>query len=288
MNIYPQDLGPEAQAQVLQARTVFPADTEEYAGAPIQTFPVAAGVFTALAVSVIVGGIFHSLPLTVVLFIVIAMVMSVRSILMAPLRGQKPVMPLTTHEVREAQQAAKDTLTRRYLELVITAINTLALQEAEAEQSVREALLALGTSLAALPPHPSQDMTDNPTALKAEAAHLATEAATEDDAVVASSLRRRAEALTRQAEIAARTATLLRRNDSLRQEIAGQIGALNTCLAAFRVGGSQSVYELAGVAASIQSVAIEASAITQAREEIDTALAQPYNKTDQATQIARR
>jgi hypothetical protein len=126
-----------------------------------------------------------------------------------------------------------------------------------------------------LPTQGPEAVSDNPVALKDEAARLTQDAQAEPDSVIAASLWRRAESLTRRAETAARTLTLLRRNQALRAEVAEQIDALRTSLTAFQVGGRQSAHELADLAASIHRVAQEANAITTARAEIDTLLSLP-------------
>ena len=61
----------------------------------------------------------------------------------------------------------------------------------------------------------------------------------------------------------------------MREELADQIGALRTSLAAAALGGDDSGPELAGLAARIRRVASEANAVTAARVEVDTLLSQP-------------
>ena len=188
------------------------------------------------------------------------------------MRGKEPLAtsyePLTAEEVWQARAGVTDPLKRPFLDLAIAAINTAPPQDVESQKSVREALRTLGDSITGLPLLARDGTPDDPAAFQIQAEQLGREADAERDPVIAASLRRRADALHRQAETAARTNTLLRRNEALRQEIAGQIAALQTSLTALRVGGAQAVYELADVAANIQQVAIEAGAITQARSEI--------------------
>lgn len=146
---------------------------------------------------------------------------------------------------------------------------------ASAESSSMNSPLPLRTALADLPAPGPELISDDPDALKAEAARLTKDAQAEPDSVIAASLWRRADSLARRADTAARTLMLLRRNQALRDEVAEQIDALRTSLTAFRVGGRQSATELADLAASIHRVALEANAITTARAEIDTLLSQP-------------
>jgi hypothetical protein len=278
VNIYPQDLGPELSADVCEQRQMFPAD---FQGKHIALPPVrkSNGHFTEFYVWIMVLGLasqHFGIALSfigsfvVIRFLIrafkrgdIALQTSSRRVLHEPLAAL-----LMVHEIRHLQQMDRDSLSRSYLELVISAIDTPCDRDSETEQSVREALLALATSMANLPAPSARDTQETPAALQAEAGKLSADADRETDAVVTSSLRRRAEALLRQAEIAGQTSLLLRRNEALRLEVAGQIAALQTSLTALRVGGSQAVYELAGVAASIQQVALEAGALTQARSEI--------------------
>lgn len=55
---------------------------------------------------------------------------------------------------------------------------------------------------------------------------------------------------------------------------------MKTSLTAFRVGGRRTAPELADLAASIQRVAREASAITQARAEVESLIAAPYGSRE--------
>ena len=194
----------------------------------------------------------------------------------------------TVFEARDIQGSVTDPLKRPFLELVTAAINTPSPPDVEAQKSVREALRTLGDSITGLPLLASDGTQDDPAAFQLQADQLGAEADAERDPVIAASLRRRADALHRQAETAARTNTLLRRNEALRQEIAGQIAALQTSLTALRVGGAQAVYELADVAANIQQVAIEAGAITQARSEMGDIVSVARHDPPPAVQQVRR
>jgi hypothetical protein len=274
VNIYPQDLGPELSADVCEQRQMFPADTQERPPAPSASKGWGWSLFPFLFIfwwgtpfhhfdqALEFGGVFVAIHYLIRAFKKIPD-QQVQRVQQEPL-----FEPLMVNEIRHLQQMDRDSLSRGYLELVISAVDTPCARDSETEQSVREALLALATSMANLPAPSARDMQETSAALQTEAGKLTADADRETDAVVTSSLRRRAEALLRQAEIAGQTSLLLRRNEALRLEVAGQIAALQTSLTALRVGGSQAVYELAGVAASIQQVALEAGALTQARSEI--------------------
>ena len=185
------------------------------------------------------------------------------------------------------RERVDDPLKRPFLDLVTTAIENSAPPDAESQKGVREAIRALGESITGLPLLASDGTQDDPAAFQLQANQLSAEADAERDPVIAASFRRRADALHRQAETAERTNALLRRNDALRQEITGDIAALQTSLTALRVGGAQAVYELADVAANIQQVAIEAGAITQARSEMGDIVSVARREPPQAVQQVR-
>jgi hypothetical protein len=271
MDIYPQDLGPPGQ-RFLQERVLYAPvldEAEDGWRAWIWTGLGLTGAGAAIAYGVAeatgtagLGWLCFGLCTPVV-----AAVTVTRRNRNAPPVNQARHAPLVVYDLSSLRAADSDPFWRPYLDLVQAALNTPP-PDVEAHASVRLAIRALGDSIAGLPPPVAEGTHDDPAAFQAQAGRLTAEADAEGDPVVAASLRRRAEALMRQAETAARTNTLLRRNEALRQEVAGQIAALQTSLTALRVGGTQAVYELAGVAASIQQVALEAGALTQARSEV--------------------
>jgi hypothetical protein len=176
------------------------------------------------------------------------------------------------------KKGCDDPLLGMYLELVWAAMTLAPLtpSQTETERSAREAIRALGGAIETLPPRTLDGVPDSTTKLEAVAARLESEATGEPDPVVAASLHRRVEALRGQAETVARVRVLLRRNLALREELADQVGALRTSLAAAALGGDDSGPELAGLAARIRRVASEANAVTAARVEVDALLSQPH------------
>jgi len=190
--------------------------------------------------------------------------------------------PVSIYEIQAARQKAPDALMQHYLDLVHSVLSLPATKDAAADREVREAVTALVVAVEALPPDPKV-VADDPAALRAEAETQWSRAQAEGDAVIAASLRRRAESLRRRADTAARTLLLLRRNGALREEVGEQIHALQTSLTALQVGGRQSVPELSGLAASIHRVALEANAVTVARAEVDTLLSRPTTEEARAT-----
>ena len=296
MDLYPEDLGEKISQEVLRQRG--PAFVEEPGvsaptlGALCSGSLVATLVFWLLqwqigVVSLLMGGVTG--------------IMWLSRKWEARQKQDAKIGPVTDHEIMQLWKtiSAQDPLVRAYLKLVRAILSVSATPGESAEQEIRGAVCSLATAIGSLPPPEvvsvgpdrtalrerlddgvdlspiSGHAADDPAALHAEAGRLGQHAVTETDPVIRASLLRRAESLERRAETAARTLMLLRRNQALREEIAEQIGALRTSLTAFSVGGKQSAQDFAGLAASIQRVTVEANAITDARAEIDTLLAEP-------------
>ena len=194
---------------------------------------------------------------------------------------------LVPAEVQALSAMQNDALPHTYLDLVGDVLQT-DIPDRDAQQEIQASLQALGTTVVSLPAEEPRAASEDPAALRTEAARLSAEANAEPDAVIGASLRRRAESLTRRADTAGKTLLLLRRNQALRQETAEQMEALQTSLTAFRVGGQPSVPELADLAASIQRVAREASAITDARAEVGTLLAAPGRAREETPESLRQ
>ncbi len=303
VDIYPEDLGPRHCRQVLEHRQSR-ADKggAEWASGPsispsgrVETlkqrattawFYLIGSVFAAWATQIV----FHCSFLMALFFclIVAAIVRQKRSgwtrAIPTVQRGfaepqASPYARLTEPEVTQLQnallrQGGDDPLLGMYLELVWAAMHLapLATSREDSARSAREAIRALGGAIESLPPQTLEGVPDSHVKLQAAADRLASEATGESDPVVAASLGRRVEALRGQAETVARVRFLLRRNLALREELADQIGALRTSLAAAGLDGDDSGPELAGVAARIRRVASEANAVTAARVEVDTLL----------------
>ena len=291
MEIYPDNLGPELEAEVYHNRE---APLSYLAVRPASLVIGAAllcDVFLTLGL-----WLMSSPPLTewlgicsVVFLLGGYIKQRSASAHLARLREQARLpAPVTDTEVhyRYFSYSAKS-LVRNYLSLAASVIRA-DVSDPDAQKEVRAALQALGSTAVTLPDESPNTVIDDPAALHSEAARLSAEADAEPDAVIGASLRRRAESLTRRADTAGKTLLLLRRNQALRQETAEQMEALQTSLTAFRVGGQPSVPELADLAASIQRVAREASAITDARAEVGTLLAAPGRLQEDTTESLRQ
>lgn len=310
MEIYPEDLGPRQCGQVLEHRIWrVGTDGAEQAAAPsaftsgrVQSpyKPELFWVCVCLAGSLAGAGLMAlcQVPFWVICVIYIALTIhwrqrrNIRAYMMSP-AAQNFAEPktgtyacLTETEItllqnKLLQKGCDDPLLGMYLDLVGAAMNLspLAASQAETERNAREAIRALGGAIEALPPRTPDGVPDSTAKLQATAARLAAEATGENDPVVAASLTRRVEALRDQAETVARVKVLLRRNGALREELADQIGALRTSLAAAALGGDGSGPGLAGLAAlaaRIRRVVLEADAVTAARVEVDALLSQPH------------
>ena len=309
MDIYPEDLGPRHCRQVLEDRLPYVSKAgNEWAGPTatptvlpfgrvlIQPRPEPASVWPTLGVALfaalVVAGAFHA-SFVGAFFICAAIALVCRERwggrirpMPSAQRGDTETQTgtyarLTGPEVTSLQnalvrQGGDDPLLGMYLELVWAAMHLapLATSREDTKRSAREAIRALGGAIESLPPQTVDGVPDSHAKLQASADRLASEATGETDPVVAASLGRRVEALRGQAETVARVRVLLRRNLALREELADQIGALRTSLAAAALGGDDSGPELAGLAARIRRVASEANAVTAARVEVDTLLSQ--------------
>ncbi len=271
MDLYPHNLGEWISREVQQERSQASLDPKD---------GVKPDLFGRWALGcLIVAGLFWAMhgPVMAVFLAVCAVFcfacygfLALRA-LNADEGQQKPV---SDYELIAVRLRASDALVQGYLDLASAVLHLPATKDATADREVREAITALGVAVEALPPE-AKVVTDNPAALRADAGMQTARAEAEEDAVIAASLRRRAESLLRRSDTAARTQLLLRRNGALREEVGEQIRALQTSLTALQVGGRQSVPELSGLAASIHRVALEANAVTVARAEVDTLLSQP-------------
>ena len=177
---------------------------------------------------------------------------------------------LTEREVQQIREHVRDPLTGDFLSVVELLVSLTTMPDADSEKNLRRALSALGEAVEELPQQNPRAALGDPDGMRSQAARLSDAARREADPVVAASLERQAQSLARRAETVTSIAVLLRRNATLRDEVAEQIEALRTSVAAFSVGSRQSPHDLAELAASIQHVAAEANAIAVARTELES------------------
>ncbi len=175
---------------------------------------------------------------------------------------------MTETEIAFLTDGARDPLARDYFALVAATMHLPPMSQPDVHTGVREALRALGRTLESLPPHVAGTGEEDPAALEQDAQRLAQEVARENDPVIAASLERRIDSLQQRAETAERAAILTRRNQALRHEIAEQMAALRTSLAAAGIGEGDSDPLLTSMAASIRRVATEAGALADAHTEL--------------------
>lgn len=273
MNVYPQDFGKRFEGEILDQRVPEPGKQ------PIVSTRISAVVFfVSLAGTIIAGLLQWPIGLPLLFVAVIAASLYIHSALGSYGQEQR-ASPVTEYEIGLLRDSVQDPLARDYLALVKMVLSVPTPSGVAAEREVRGAVQALGVAIESLPLQGREIITEDPRGLQAEADRLGLETQSEPDPVIRASRQRRSDSLTRRAGTAARTVMLLRRNQALREEVTEQINALRTNLTAFSIGGEQSVQELASLAVSIQSVTIEANAITAARAEIDTLLSSPAAQT---------
>lgn len=276
MNVYPQDLGTVIGEEIRSQRG--PEDERP----SVISAQTSAMVFLVSLTGTILSALLRWPIGWLLLFVTIIAASLYITAALKSYDKEETEEPLIEYEVGFLREGIQDPLARDYLALVRTILAVPSPQSVAAEQELRGAVHALGVAIESLPLHGREVTTEDPQGLRAEAGQLAAEAQNESDPVICASRQRRAESLLRRADTATKTVILLRRNQALREEVAEQINALRTNLNAFSVGGEQSVHELASLAASIQSVTVEANAITSARAEIDALLNAPAAATTTA------
>ena len=179
---------------------------------------------------------------------------------------------VTAAELNYLARDNHETLGAAYVAVIKALIALSPPGDVSVAQNIRNTLRCLGEAVENLPSEPAGDVFANPAALQAEVTQLAAKARGEADPVVAASWERQAEALTRRAETITRTATLIRRHQTLRDEVAAQIGAFQTSLAAARIHDSPEIGNFAALAESVAQVMQEANALADARTELDAVL----------------
>jgi len=173
--------------------------------------------------------------------------------------------PLSVSEIDALLPTAKSDIDRAYLELMRAAVEQAVPPGAAA--GLRDALRALGQAADSLPAHvPPLPDTE---ALRQQAAGVQERARLEQDSVAAESLKRQTDALERQAAASDRSAVVTHRAHVLREEVLAQIKALHAGWADYSFGGPADTALLAALSENARRVADEASAVAQARAELD-------------------
>lgn len=294
MDLYPEDLGETISREILRLRK------PKFAEAPTVSLQTLGGISIGSLIATLVSGLLHwPIALLFLLVTVVSALMYASTAMKSHREQGAKIGCVTDYEITQVRNnfRTQDPLLRAYLKLALAIMAAPGGLETSTEREIRSAVCALATTIESLPPaqqdapvrperaslaerleqaddNHTETPPDDPEALQAEADRLSQRAQAEADPVIRASLQRRAESQKQRAETAAQTLMLLRRNQALRDEVAEQISALRTNLAAFSVGGKQSAQDFAGLAASIQRVTVEANAITEARAEIDTLLAE--------------
>jgi hypothetical protein len=138
-----------------------------------------------------------------------------------------------------------------------------------AESEVRRVVRSIGEAVGSLPDPMLEN--DDVAGMVNNAERLAEQARGESDSVVAESLLRQAEAHLTRANALDNNRKLVRRTQVLQEELVAQVRAVRSLLPTL---GDQSVSaatdfgRLVSVAATVQSIASEASSVAQARQEL--------------------
>ncbi len=178
--------------------------------------------------------------------------------------------PVSGAEVAALLPQTHDELERSYLTLVMD-VSRQEVQTA-AGANLRIALRSLGEAIDKLPATRvvvSDDHDIITEVLQRTAAATLQKAQEEPDRIAAASLMRRVEALHRRADATKRANTLTRRFSVLRQEMAAETEALRAGLTAY-YSGAHDIADLTQLAEDMQRLATEATALTDAVEEVDT------------------
>ncbi len=174
--------------------------------------------------------------------------------------------PLSVSEIDALLPTAKSDIDRAYLELIRAAVEQAVPPDAAA--GLRDAALrALGRAADSLPAQVLPLL--NTEALRQQATGVQERARLEQDSVAAESLKRQADALERQAAASDRSAVVTHRAHVLREEVLAQVKALHAGWADYSFGGPADTALLAALSENARRVADEASAVAQARAELD-------------------
>lgn len=189
-------------------------------------------------------------------------------------RSERGTEKVTSRTINLLRQGETDALRLEYLSLVFKLISMRSSQDKSAEESIRCALLDIGTGIEKLPAQPADDLLLNAGTFQQEASRLIVEAAQENDPVVAASLQRQSVAQSQRGDAVSRNSALARRNAVLRREMSEHIRALTTMLSATTLDDGDNSYHFLELAENIQQVALEAKSLTEAKKELVSALAE--------------
>ena len=187
-------------------------------------------------------------------------------------RSKQRTRKVTAQEIALVSKAETDPLEKEYLSLTSKLISMKPFQETTVDQSIRSTIRDIGCGIARLPGQPAEELLLDAQTFQEEAAQLAAKATRESDPVVAASFQRQSAARSQRAETISRNSALARRNQILRHEMGEHIQALKTMLDTMALGSGGDDHDLAALAENIQQVAIEARSLTEAKQELASAL----------------
>ncbi len=297
MNIYPQDLGQGPCARILQWRGMMKGlgpdkltEDSHLKGGSHYGF---IGAMFGFSIGMGQSAFLHFLPFSMDASLVAGGagaligyggVFIAERLSLSKLRVKK----INEQEISNVLKGETDSLKKDYLGIVSALISMPSPPTTSEEQSIRNAVRSLGAAIEKLPAQPAEGAFVDPLTLTVEADGLTEKAENEADLVVAASLSRQAKSMRRRAETTTRTAAFARRNLILRQEIAGQINAFQTSIAAASMNGYQEYADFTALAESVAQVAQEANALADARTELDAPLTPLNTVPESAAQIAGR
>ena len=191
--------------------------------------------------------------------------------------------PLSTSEIDALLPDAHTDVDRAYLGLLRDAVQQTV--PPDAEIPLRDALRSLARAVDSLPPLASAPQDTN--ALRQQAQEMSARAGQEKNGVVAASMERQADALSRRAAALERSAQVVGRTPALRSELLAQMEALRAGLTDFRTDGASDAGMLAALSEDARRVANEAGNVALARAELDTFLAPPMSSENTVLRAGR-
>ena len=281
MDIYPEDFDPVYRARIQQLQKAqslvdgtftFSRGYDGFLGAICGMAPsIALNLWLHVVPDTVPGGLFLAGGAGAVIGYVCGFIVDRRK------RSERGTEKVTARAINLLRQGETDALRLEYLSLASKLIAMRSSQDASAEESIRCALLDIGTGIEKLPAQPVDDLLLNAGTFQREASRLIVEAAQESDPVVVASLQRQSVAQSQRGDAVSRNSVLARRNAVLRREMSEHIRALTTMLSATALDDSDGGYRFIELAENIQQVATEAKSLTEAKKELVSALTREPN-----------
>jgi hypothetical protein len=218
---------------------------------------------TIFLLALLEGGVI-SVPIALLGVLGMGVGVAILALVLARWHFRSLFAPVRLPELTGLRDKAPEGLHRDFLELARDVMR-LSVPEA-AEEEVRNAVRALGETLARLPEVSVAPLDTD--ALRGEAVRLQAEAEREPDRVTAESMHRRAMAILQRAEAHERASLLGRRSEALEAEVRAQIHALREVLSSVQAH-TPAPEALTQLADAARRVATETIGLADAREELE-------------------